>query len=63
MSTEVMEALENGELDPMVYWARHVSSWTNIEEATPLDDVEILYRELKENAQDVVEFLAFATTA
>lgn len=59
MSIEVIQALESGEIDPITYWARHVTAWRDIANFTPLDDVEELYGELEENASDVVEFLAF----
>lgn len=63
MSKEVIEALESGELDPVIYWARHVSSWANIKHETPLDDVQEMYDELMNAALDVTEFLAFLIPA
>lgn len=63
MSKEVIDALANGQMDPMTYWVRHVTVWGNIAEATPLDDVQEMYAELKTNAADVAEFLAFLTPA
>lgn len=59
MSTETIHALEIGEIDPITYWARHLTAWRDIAATTPLDDVEEMYTELKDNAADVVEFLAF----
>jgi len=59
MSIEVIHALENGEIDPITYWARHITAWREIANFTPLEDVEEMYGELEENASDVVEFLAF----
>lgn len=63
MSQEVIDALANGEIDPITYWVRHASVWDAIATATPLDDVEDMYKELRQNAFDVAEFLAFAPAA
>lgn len=50
MSTEVMEALESGEISPAAFWMRHTVAWTLIADATPLPDVEDAYRDLADVA-------------
>lgn len=60
MSQEVIDALANGTIDPISYWVRHASAWSAIATTTPLDDVEDMYKELRQNAFDVAEFLAFS---
>lgn len=62
MSKEVIDALASGEMDPLTYWVFHASSWRNIAEEAPLDDVADMYGELKESALDVAEFLVFNAT-
>jgi hypothetical protein len=63
MSQEVIDALASGQITPVEYWVRHASSWKNIAESTPLDDVEVFFTELTDDAFDVAEFLAYNPSA
>lgn len=57
MSTEIMEALEKGDISPITFWVRHVEAWTLIAGETPLTDVSDFYNELADTALDIADYL------
>lgn len=58
MSKEVEDALIRGEITPTQFWLRHIGPWTLIADATPLHEVEDVYRDLADSADFLADTLA-----